>query len=141
MSTLASGIVMGILRSLGLCAWVVLFVVGRSANALAAQTLPVEKGALLAATYAHLSCPEIYNEITALIEQKRADEATFLSDENTRIASYAASTYTPLLLYPGLAYLGYSSVQYVQRRARVSSLRQRINTLRALVADKRCFIK
>ena len=87
------------------------------------------------------SCADIYNEITMLLKQKNKKQNSFFSNRYNRAAAYAASTFTDVLVYPALAYLGVATIIYFYNHAQVPDLRDRIETLRTVSAEKLCFIK
>jgi len=87
------------------------------------------------------SCAAIYNEITMLLKQKDNHQNSFFSSRYNRAAAYTASTFTDVVVYPALAYLAFATVVYFYKHAQVPDLRERIETLRTVSAQKLCFIK
>lgn len=87
------------------------------------------------------SCAAIYNEITLLLKQKDNHQSSFFSSRYNRAAAYTASTFTDVVVYPALGYLAFATVVYFYKHAQVPDLRERIETLRTVSAQKLCFIK
>ncbi len=87
------------------------------------------------------SCADIYNEITALLKRKDKLQNSFFSSRYNRAAAYAASTFTDVVVYPAVAYLGLATVIYFYGHAQVPTVRERIETLRTVSAQRLCFVK
>ncbi|MFT5390124.1 MAG: hypothetical protein ACI8PT_000307 [Gammaproteobacteria bacterium] len=104
---------------------------GQSAAALSTEGLPA-----LPADDSRLTCYELANEISLLLQQQRGTPGFWARTDNQ-----TAGVFTLIAPLPAIGYLGFNAYHDVKQDSAPASARHRVVELRRYSAQKQCFVQ